>query len=141
MKQTFRILARNVYINDLATNVHTHNLGLGAQIGRASLHFYTSANSGAAALRMDDNGPYELTTIDSLNLAECGFIKIDVEGFHKEVLYGARDTINQHKPLVWIELRNYGVHKEYDEGDAFMRSVGYKQIMAITAADFLYGPS
>lgn len=41
--------------------------------------------------------------IDSLQLKELGLIKIDVEGFEKEVIEGAKETIKAQKPNLIIE--------------------------------------
>lgn len=45
----------------------------------------------------------EVITIDSLNLCNVGFMKIDVEGFEEKVLRGAADTIRFCKPTLYIE--------------------------------------
>ena len=42
-------------------------------------------------------------TIDSFNFSKIGLIKIDVEGAEKEVLEGAKNTINKFKPNLIIE--------------------------------------
>ena len=44
----------------------------------------------------------EIKTIDSFQL-KPEFIKIDVEGFEYQVLLGARNTINAHRPILLIE--------------------------------------
>jgi len=43
-------------------------------------------------------------TIDSLNLAKCDFIKIDVEGSELSVIEGAKRTLLRFKPIILIEI-------------------------------------
>ena len=42
--------------------------------------------------------------IDSLDLGDVGFIKIDVEGFEAQVVDGARGTIDRCRPVMLIEI-------------------------------------
>ena len=42
-------------------------------------------------------------TLDSFDLAECQFIKIDVEGHELEVLNGAKETLARCRPTVLVE--------------------------------------
>ena len=44
-----------------------------------------------------------LVTIDDLNLPQCDFMKIDVEGMERKVLFGARKTIRRHQPVLYVE--------------------------------------
>src|SRR5258706_3868087 len=44
-----------------------------------------------------------LTTIDSLELDACHFIKIDVEGMEQAVVRGAQATLARHRPLLYVE--------------------------------------
>jgi FkbM family methyltransferase len=44
-----------------------------------------------------------LRTLDSYNLDQPTFIKLDVEGSELAVLRGARDTLAAFKPTLWIE--------------------------------------
>jgi FkbM family methyltransferase len=43
------------------------------------------------------------TTLDSLELAQCHVIKIDVEGFEAETLRGAAETIGRCRPVLYVE--------------------------------------
>ncbi len=42
--------------------------------------------------------------LDAYNYANCGFIKIDVEGHEEEVLEGAKNLIERCRPVLMIEL-------------------------------------
>lgn len=61
----------------------------------------TQGNSGLATILGEGNTP--LVTIDSLNLTDVGFIKIDTEGYELHVLEGARETLLRCKPVVIFE--------------------------------------
>ncbi len=45
--------------------------------------------------------------VNSLNLQQIDFIKIDVEGFEGHVLRGARQTLLSNKPVVVLELNHW----------------------------------
>ena len=56
----------------------------------------------------DKNGNEFVTTLDSFNLKNINFIKIDVEGYELKLLEGAYNTIEKNKPLIFIEKKtNY----------------------------------
>lgn len=61
-----------------------------------------------------------MMTIDSLNLAECDLIALDVEGFEQGVLEGARSTIEKYKPVIIAERFNS------PEQQQFMNDLGYQ---------------
>jgi FkbM family methyltransferase len=44
-----------------------------------------------------------VSTLDALALAQCNFIKIDVEGMEREVLAGATETLARCRPLLYVE--------------------------------------
>jgi FkbM family methyltransferase len=50
-------------------------------------------------------------SIDSLQLDECHFIKIDVEGFEMNVLKGAEKTIKKFHPVMLIEINNFALER------------------------------
>lgn len=67
--------------------------------------------------------------IDSLVLAECGLIKLDIEGFEYPAIMGARDTIARCRPFVLVELYGRGVHIGKTDQDVvdLLRSMGYRE--------------
>jgi len=67
-------------------------------------------------------------TIDSLNLIECNFMKIDVEGDELAVLLGAEKTILQHKPVMCIECNEHTLVRKGMNGNHLIKhiqSLGY----------------
>lgn len=55
------------------------------------------------------------TTIDSLNLENLDFIKIDVEGAESLVLLGGLETIKKHKPVICFESNYKTITQEMCE--------------------------
>jgi FkbM family methyltransferase len=81
-------------------------------VGRTALRVPTSvSHAGMATIESKNllNGQkveeviVDVFTIDSLNLNDVGFIKIDVEGHEDAVLEGATETIKSHRPNLLIE--------------------------------------
>lgn len=113
---TFYYLERNVRVSGL-TNISVQNYALGSKVGEAQISFSPNNRSGAFVAdstrgaightketievkRLDD-------AVAMLHLAHIEFIKIDVEGFEKYVIEGARNTIAQFKPSVVLELNHW----------------------------------
>ena len=64
-------------------------------------------------------------TLDSYNLRQVGFIKIDVEGFEERVLKGATNTILMNRPNLLIEIEERHNPGGYDRICAFLGNLGY----------------
>jgi FkbM family methyltransferase len=63
-------------------------------------------------------------TIDSLRLDSVDFVKIDVEGFEPNVLLGAENTINKHRPIIFVEILNQ--HRLTSPVFSLLDHFGYK---------------
>lgn len=70
--------------------------------GGFSLHSYSNGSSFLV------NPSIKVITLDSLNLQNISMIKIDVENHENEVLEGAKQTILNNKPIIFIENLFYG---------------------------------
>lgn len=85
------------------------NSAVGSSIGTAKMpKVYYSDKNNFGGLGINTPSMYghievPITTIDSLNYPNVGFIKIDVEGFEYEVLVGATNTIKKYMPIMYIE--------------------------------------
>jgi FkbM family methyltransferase len=117
--------------------------------------YRTSKNTGSFQL-IDDNyqqpskkSPRQLYEIESHRLDEfnfdsVGLIKIDVEGWELEVIRGATDTINKHRPVLLIEFTGGNSKKSlhtYDVNEYFkiIESLNYVPV-AISGDDTIYIP-
>jgi FkbM family methyltransferase len=72
------------------------------------------------------------TTIDAIvdrfKLPMLHLVKIDTDGHELEVLEGARDTLQRHKPVVIFELSTYLLKergRSFDEYERLLKPLGY----------------
>ena len=56
-------------------------------------------------------------TLDSFELTEVGFIKLDCEGYEPYILRGAEKTIKKYKPVILMEEKNYSKRYYGEEGN------------------------
>ncbi|SEF14568.1 methyltransferase, FkbM family [Rhizobiales bacterium GAS191] len=103
-------IADSAELNDLR-NLQVVEALVGDRCGTAD--FYLSPASIHASAVSDSGRPSGATlrkpmvTLDSLDLPPPTFIKIDVEGAEHLVLDGARDTIAQHRPHMFLEYMSW----------------------------------
>ena len=102
--QIYDLLYRNIKQNELE-NVVLYNCAVGSSCGDISIpnlestgsHNYSGVSIGSGDMTA------KLMIIDSLLLENVNFIKIDVEGFEREVIKGARETIKRCRPFLYVE--------------------------------------
>lgn len=124
----YKVFSHTIKINGI-DNIELHNKGCGAINSVCSL---TSKNSDQISV---GQGTIPLVTLDSLDLDNCKFLKIDVEGHEFEVLKGAKNFINKHKPYIYLETHpgiKLGV-KELSE--QWLTENGYEVIHEVTPID------
>jgi FkbM family methyltransferase len=92
----FECLDRNV----AAPNVRKHHAALGGVPGTAGL---VRAPLNAGAHYMEGAGAVRVVTVDSLGVADCDFMCLDVEGAEFAVLKGAEATIARCRPVIMFE--------------------------------------
>jgi FkbM family methyltransferase len=136
--RAFRILERNVAINRLQ-GVQLHRAGLSDRPYAMSIAFEDSGNLGGTQFREGgkDERKVEAVPLDSLQIGNATFLKIDVEGMSSAVLEGAKETIALGRPVIEIELWP----EERSRGDQLLRRLGYRVAHDLGAYTYLYEPT
>lgn len=108
----FQLLLGNVKSN-ACDNVYLYHAAISDEEGRAQLEtvdYSKPANLGAVRCMPDtgqDSGESVSTiTVDSLALKSCALIKADVEGMEANVIAGSIQTIQKHRPLIYLEVNS-----------------------------------
>ena len=107
----FQQLNCNVFINGL-DNVYTYNLAVGEKetevfINSPDFHniypMYT--NIGNTSINTNKVGSLvRQIPLDSMNLPKLNFIKLDVQGSELGILKGGKNTIEKHRPYMFMEV-------------------------------------
>jgi FkbM family methyltransferase len=107
---SFKCLTKNV---QELPNVKVINCALGSRSGQ--LEFVNSLNNSSAS-HVVSNGNVSTggclvsrldQIVDSLALENVGLVKIDVEGYEKNVLLGAVHTIEKFNPWIYMEFNSW----------------------------------
>ena len=113
---SYDLLCKNIEMNNL-DNVTILQKGLSKNFDRVKFDWTGDkrGNPGGSGLSdnpigrdhkspiMSEDISVELTTIDSLDLQNLDFIKLDVEGYEINAIMGGMKTIKKHKPIIVLE--------------------------------------
>jgi FkbM family methyltransferase len=121
--QNADFLRRHVRINGLR-HVRVEQAAVSDRAGTARFDFGTGSGTGHLA----EGGAIEVRTIRLDDYcAEHGLtpaaVKIDVEGAEISVLHGARQTLERHRPVIFLSTHGADVHAA---SLAFLRGLGYR---------------
>ncbi len=110
---TFEILKLNLACS-LHSNTRIHNIGLGAKNENLTLTFAPINRSGGfVSDKTQASKGHSIENIvikkgdDFFHSSEVDFIKIDVEGYEKNVIEGLSQTILKNRPVVALELNHW----------------------------------
>jgi len=141
----FAVLSANVVA--IGGGVEIINVGLSDKTG--NVYFQTNESNLGASRISDKPTPHKVDVstldvfIDSLSLAHCKFIKIDVEGHEYNVISGAKKLLQSCHPIIAME-GFYKAHPENgDRMQVLMQSLGYAFFFRLTdrkegESDFSY---
>tara|TARA_B100001179_G_C18459982_1_gene346748 strand:- start:71 stop:673 length:603 start_codon:yes stop_codon:yes gene_type:complete len=93
-----------VFIECFKKNITETNVQL-FQYGLSNNEHTASMKETNSTMMNDAPGSIQCRTLDSFNLNNIDFIKIDVDGFEVKVLNGAIETITRNKPAINIEMK------------------------------------
>jgi FkbM family methyltransferase len=104
----------------LEKNVTTPNfqiqpVALGSQTTMIDM-VITEQNTGHSHVDTDSigKGQIPMITLDSMNLLDIDYVKIDCEGYEHQILLGAQNTIMTNRPVLVVEDKK---HKDVGHGD------------------------
>ena len=102
--------------NVTASNISVESVALGDSEGQVRM-IITEGNTGHTNVDpASTNGDTRIIRLDSLNLQNVDYIKIDCEGFEYRVLQGAKETIQRCRPVVVIEQKPHDMYsKDYGQ--------------------------
>jgi FkbM family methyltransferase len=118
-----------------AGKMEIHGVILSDREGQGELKYpaggYMSASvaeSNSAALesgRVIETVVAPMRTLDSFNLTNVGFVKIDVEGHEEPVLHGGLETLKREKPNLMIEIEERHAPGSFDRVSTLLTGIGY----------------
>ena len=132
---TFRILQRNIELNELNDKTEIFCMGLSDKDTNGEIANTYADNIGATSLR-EGNGNIIFKKIDDFDFENVRFIKIDVEGMELQVLKGARDTIIRERPYILME----SFSDQFQQNSDYLRKLGYSWITIKENMNYLFIP-
>ena len=100
--------------NRLAQKIHLHKFGLGKSDDELIFYPPSGSNRGTGTFRKARNiGAKETDRLpvhhgdrclSDLGISQIDLIKVDVEGFEKDVIEGLENTLKTTRPILWIEI-------------------------------------
>lgn len=122
----FQQLCGNIFLNGL-DNVYTYNVAVGHESGSVNVEkvdYFSdgNVNFGDVHIVKDEGEKVPLIRIDDIEFRNISVIKIDVQGFEEYVIKGAVDTINKHRPFIFVEVEN-GQLAKYGSSESALADV------------------
>jgi len=125
--------------NVRAKNVVLHRVALGEE--EASVQIETVAdNTGATHVVPAAQGSVRMRRLDDYKLENVDLLKVDVEGYERHVLAGARETLGRCKPVVIVEQKDFASRygEERFAAADLLRSLGAEQLGQVVQ-DLIFG--
>lgn len=88
----------------------TYPFGLGNL--KEDKKFYRHENVGASSVSEEGDSTIMLTSLDSYDLEQLDFLKLDIEGCELKALQGAEGTICEYRPVMWLEINRVALERQ-----------------------------
>ena len=135
------LFAQYIKPNVKADNITIHEVAVGETEKTVAMRVgqYHSGGSNIVEYASDITQTYnrnvKCITIDSLNIKDVDFMKIDVEHYEWFTLQGAEETIKSHHPILMMEVKNDNPYR--NQILKFMENHGY-EYEPIGEMDFVF---
>lgn len=129
------IFERNMELNGIQ-NVILNRFPLSDTSRKLSIKRFDQNNFGGTQFTPDYSGKYEARSLDSLELKDVQFVKMDVEEHELNVLKGGEKLFTEQKPILWIEI-----HKDSptrNEVLGILQKYGYVCAYTMGEMDYLF---
>lgn len=116
-----------------------HACALGDHEGMVKI---TTAPTSSGDSRVDGDGEIPMHTLDSFNLHDVDFIKIDTEGYELFVIRGAEETIKRCRPIMVVEQKGHGMKYfgfRQEEAVELLYSWGMRSLRPPMSGDWILG--
>jgi FkbM family methyltransferase len=120
-------------------NVSLHRVALGEAERMIALEV-DPANTGATHVRPGAEGAIPMRRLDDFDFQDVDFLKVDVEGFERQVLEGGRETLARCRPVVIVEQKDFAGRyggERYGAAE-LLRSLG-AVVLAQVVQDLIFG--
>jgi FkbM family methyltransferase len=87
-------------------NVELNACALGEKLGMIQI---SSNPTSSGDSRVDGEGTIPMKTLDSFNLQNVDFVKIDTEGYELYAIRGGEETIKRCRPIMVVEQKGHGM--------------------------------
>jgi FkbM family methyltransferase len=143
--ETIAKFERNLELNPSIQNVKLEKFGLGHEAVKVQM-VQDDANNSAGNRVVEPGEKVEFIAVEipikvlddyvrEAQLEKIDLIKIDVEGFEMDVLYGAKETLKRYKPRLFVEVSDEKLRMQNSTSEklvSFVRSYGYSIIDTAT---------
>ena len=135
-------IVRECYEKNITKSNYTlYPYGLGSVNQKIKVLYYPEETGNTHASN-EGNYEIEVRTLDSFNLEDIDYIKVDAEGYEIQVVNGAKNLIEKYKPFIHIEAKKKVMVKQnitMTSIEELFESINYKQVLAVKS-ELVYGP-
>ena len=120
--------------------VKVYNVALGKENSKALLNIEedNTGNTRIKVVNETDLKTIDVRTLDSFELKDIDYMKIDVEGFELPVLQGAIKTIRESKPFIHVEMKTKRMLDKREDFEKFFKTIDYKMILRTGSEELYY---
>ena len=133
---------RECYVKNITnTNYTLYPYALGRENSK-KMFLYNPSETGNTHASDKGNLDVEVKTLDSFNLEDIDYIKIDAEGYEIEVVEGAKKLIEKCKPYIHVEAKKKVMVKQNITMTAIeelFESINYEKVLSVKS-ELLYAP-